>query len=149
MITVTIPTTPKIGLELASADFMGGIMSVRMYIAGPSGDFPVVGTATCDPFNTSNSDYSQFGEILAYCGVTYTSYETFLKANTKEAIQNMILKWVREVLIPKLLAVINRYVGTQTVDMSGNYTKPSQVLEDVLKRIKFTVGVDGKVSASI
>ncbi len=147
-IHVVINSTPKIGLELVSNDLLSGIMNVRVYVAGPSGDFPTVASDQATIFNTGQGPYPQLGEALTYCGITDSPLNWMGTVTKGQAVQ-ALAKWIREVMIPAIVAAIHRVLGaTAPPTATGNYTDPKDLFTDALKAIKWTVAADGSVSGT-
>lgn len=154
--TVLTITTPNIGLEPYSQEVLSGIMFVSAYLKGADGNFPAAAAGTIpNLFTASQDDWTQFAEILAYSGHTPPSFQGYLQTTSKAQVITDITKWIREVLLPKLVALINGLLTTvhgQTappVTTTGNYVNPIDVLTDAVKAIKFTLNADGTVSATI
>lgn len=150
-VVAILPTTPKIGLDLRTAPVLENMMGVGLLIADAQGVFPIASSAA-DAFNIgmAGGEYTEWQAILDYCGITAPSYDMYFALHTRDQVITAIKKWVVEVFIPAILKMVNKHVGTQApIDAGGHYASPHEVLEDVLRRIKFTVGTDGKVSGTI
>jgi len=148
---VIIPSNPPIKVEMISELFLQNQFFIRGYTGNSVGGFDATANAGTNPWKAGLNDWNQLAEVLTYSGVpgmTPATAKDYLAANSKEVVMQAIAKWIREVLIPAILKMVNDLLGKQTAPAAAKFTNPTEVMDAALQGIKFTVNADGSVSAS-
>jgi hypothetical protein len=153
-VVAVVPTTPRIQINLDSVGVLSGIFDVYISKENAVGANTYTRTASLmnSLFNSGSSDWDQIAEILKYSGINPPSYEGWLNDTPKDVALKAVIKWIREVLIPKLAALINGNVataGTTAPVSTTPFANTTQFMEAIVGSIKWSVGADGKVTGTV
>jgi len=153
MAFVIVNSNPPVKVALVGESFLNGQFFIRGYVGNNVGGFDSEANTGTNPWKSGLNDWNQLAEVLSYSGVPGidpATAKTYLANNSKEVVMQAITKWIRDVLIPAIVKMINDLIGKDTAAPGvQKFSTPLEVMESALKSIHFTVNPDGSVSGSI
>lgn len=138
----------NVSLEVYQNNLLGTLVMARAHVNG------VLKPGFIQIQDNSSGINEQMYDAFVYSGKFFADNAAMLAwiaVTPRAQVKQLLLKWVREKLIPALTAFINSAIGgTQPTPTVGDvYSGPLSIFEDIVRSITFTVGADGKVSGSI
>lgn len=143
--TLTLNTTPKIGINVVTNNVLGE----QVYLQAFNADTGVQYAGKFDVHYNAMGPWEQLKDILNYCGrsdITSAAIaQTWFKAQTSVTFITAIRKYLEEVFFPNLITWLNKFV-TGAPNTSATLNTMVEGWAAVLNGMTVTYGADGKIS---